>query len=102
MLSFREGTIGPPAEQHKSGCRLDSKHGAFVLVRDDIEQPVGPLLDVADPLSEVEQQRLAPQLLEALIEEHAVEPSGARDLAVAEAADEKIAFPLRQCVAQVE
>src|SRR5690606_13525515 len=76
------GTRASPAF-YRSASRLDSEHGAFVLVRDDVEQPVGPLGDIADALAEIEKQRFAAKLLEARIEQDAIEPAGARDLAVA-------------------
>src|SRR5690606_2493593 len=80
----------------------DPQNRALVLVGHDVQQAVRTLRDVADALAQLDEQALAAQLLEVLIEQHAIEPAGARNLAVAQAADEQIAFPFRKRIAGVE
>ena len=53
--------------------RLDAQHRAFVLVGDHVEQAVGALLHVANALPQIDEQRLAAQLLHLLVEQDAVE-----------------------------
>src|SRR5262252_3792895 len=82
--------------------RLDTQHRALGLVGDHVQQAVGTLLHVANALAKIGEQRLAPQLLHLLVEEDAIEMTRARDLALAQSADEHVAFPLRELVARVE
>ena len=67
-----------------------------------VQQAVGALRHVAHALPQIDEQRLAAQLLHLLVEQDAVELARARDLAGAQAADEHVALPLRQLVARVE
>ena len=92
------------ALQHRGriNSRARSEHGAVVLVGEQIEQLVRPLAHVADSLSQIDEQHLAPQLLHVLVEQDALQVTRARDLAHAHAANEDVALPLRQLVARVE
>src|SRR5690606_37351731 len=80
----------------------DPQHRALVLVGHDVQQAVRTLCDVADALAQLDEQALAARLLEVLVQQDASEPPGARDLAVAQPADEKIPFPCDERVARVE
>ena len=86
-----------------SGSRLARSAARLLdLVGQQIQQAVRSLPHVADSLTQLGQQRLAPQLLHLLVEEDALEMARARDLAGAQRADEDIALPLRESVAGVE
>src|SRR5688572_9576325 len=66
---------------------------AVVFVGDHIEHPVRSLADVADALMQLGQQALAPQLLELVVEDDALEAAGAGDFTAAGAADEQVVLP---------
>src|SRR5262245_15988121 len=82
--------------------RLDPQHRSLLLIRQQVQEAVGPLPHVADALAEIDEQRLAPQLLPFLVEENALEMSSAWDLARAQRSHEHVALPLRQLVTGVE
>ncbi len=56
---------------------LNPEHGAVVFLDEHIDQPVGPLADVADALVVVLQQGFAANLPELLVEDHALDAAGA-------------------------
>jgi hypothetical protein len=72
--------------------RLDAEDGAVVLVRQHVEQPVGPLPHVPDPSLHRHEERLASQFLHLLVEQNPLEAPRPRDLARTEAADEHLAL----------
>src|SRR5262245_8370038 len=81
---------------------LDAQQRAVVLVRDHVQQPVGPLPHVTNPLVQVRQQPFATQLLELVVQHDALERPGARNLADARAADEQVALPRGNLVSRIE
>jgi len=82
--------------------RFDTQQCTVVLVGDHVEQAVGPLPHVANPLMQVAEQPLAAQLLELVVEHDALEAARARNLADARAADEQVTFPRGKSIAGVE
>src|SRR6478752_10070359 len=82
--------------------RLDANQCAVVLVGDHVNEPVGSLTNVANPLMQIRQQPLAAQLLELVVHDHALERARARNLANPCAADEEIALPRWEAVARIE
>src|SRR6185503_11062408 len=65
-------------------------------------QAVRTLTDVANAPVLVLEQRFAADLLHAGVEHDALDAPRARDLAIAHAADEEVALPLRESVARIE
>src|SRR5262245_55070546 len=82
--------------------RFYSQDRTLDLICCNVDEPIRPLLHIADALVQVTQQRLATQLFHVVVEEHAIELARAGNLALAQAADEEVALPLRQLVARVE
>ena len=72
------------------------------MVRQHVEQLVGPLAHLADALAEVLQQRFAAQLLHLVVEDDALQVAGAGDAALLQGADEDVALPRREQVAGVD
>src|SRR5512139_1113631 len=70
-------------------ARSDAQDGALRLVGGHVEQSIRPLLHIADALVQTGEQGFAPQLLELVVEQHAIEAARARHLAIAQAADEQ-------------
>src|SRR5262245_9651784 len=80
---------------------LDPEYRALLLISDHIEEPVRSLLDVANALTQSDEQRLAAQLFPLLVEENELEVTRAGNLVGAQRADDTVALPLWQLHAVV-
>src|SRR5688572_21181564 len=81
---------------------LELQERRLVLFGQHVEQPVGPLADVADALVQIAQQRLAAQLVPVVVEHNPLQLAGTGNLALPHAAHEQVALPVRKAVAGVE
>src|SRR5712692_9429979 len=82
--------------------RLDPDQRRLIFVGQQIQQPVWTLPHVPNPLMEVSQQRLAPELLPLVVEHDPLELSGRRHFAFAHPTDKRVALPAWKAVAGVE
>ena len=73
--------------------RLDAEEHGVVLVGQHVEIAVGPLPHVADPLPELGEYRLAPDLLAPAVEHDAIDVAGAGHPALHHRADHEVALP---------
>src|SRR5688572_26156788 len=80
-------------ENPRRSTRLYSKHGTVVLGGQHVQQAIRSLTHVADALFQFAEHRFAPDLLPAFIELDALHLTRRRRLALAQAADEKVALP---------
>src|SRR4051812_39305640 len=81
---------------------LEAQERAVVLIRQDVQQTVGSLPYVADALMKLGKQRLATELFVLLVDDHALERAGVRNLTATGAADEQVALPRRETITRVE
>src|SRR5262245_47563421 len=73
-----------------------------VLVGEQIQQAVRTLPHVTNPLMQIAQQRLAPELVPFVVEHDPLELSARRHFAFAHPADECVVLPVRKTIASVE
>ena len=85
-----------------SRSRLNAQERPVVLVRQQVEESVGPFAHFPDTLPELRQHRLAPQLLCAVVEHNALQVACARYSALAQGSYEHVASPRRKLVAGVD
>src|SRR5258708_19260280 len=86
----------------ESRLRLDLDHRPIVFFRQDVNQSVGSLADVAHALMERLQHRFPPLLPQLVVENDPFQVTGARYSSAHDAADEDVALPFRKLVAAVE
>src|ERR1700749_3388764 len=79
--------------------RLDSQQSSIVLVGEKIEQTVGALPDIADPLVQVREQGFA-ALLPVLVEHNPLNMSRPRQAALRHRPDEEVGLPCGEAVAR--
>src|SRR5690606_36892701 len=74
----------PRAAIAHSVRRLYAQHGTVGrVIRHEVEQLVRSLANVANTLAQIHEKRFATKLFHVLVEQHALEPARARNLAVA-------------------
>ena len=81
---------------------FDSKQRAFVFRGEHVEKAVRALADVAEPLLQLDEQRLAAKLLPSVVEDNALQLPRPWNAALTEAGDEDVPPPVRKLVAGVE
>src|SRR4051812_23508782 len=82
--------------------RLDAQQDAVIFGRQDVEQSVRTLADVAHALPKIVEHRLAPELLPFVAEDNSLNLSGAWNAALSQTGDEQIVLPVREPIAGVE
>src|SRR6185295_11164554 len=75
------------------GRRFDPENRAIVFIRQEIEQPVGALANVADALAQLGKQYFAAKLFGLIVEDDPFQVPGPRDFTHPHAADKHIVFP---------
>src|SRR5262249_742993 len=90
------------AEVSLSRCRFDAKECALLLLRQQVQETVGALAHVADPLLQINEQRFSAKFFHFLVENDAIETAGDRYFALPHPTDEDVAFPIREPAARVK
>ena len=85
-----------------SGRRLDSKHCSFLFIRNEVEQTIRSLPDVADALPQIYEQRFASQPSIFSLNRMRSRWPVPGISPVQERADEDIALPFRETIGRVE
>src|SRR6516164_7037485 len=84
-----------------SGRRLDSEKSARVFIGQQVEQPIGALTNITDPLVQFGEYRLASKLFHLVVEDDTLNVPRARNFTRAHAADEGVVLPSRKSLAGV-
>src|SRR5260370_27144236 len=85
-----------------SRLRLDLDHRPVVLFRQEVNQSVGPLADIAHALVEILQHRFPALLPQLVVEDDSFQVARARNSSALDAAHKDVALPVRKLVTGVE
>src|SRR6188508_3283173 len=82
--------------------RLELQDGAIVFIREQVEKAVGTLANVSNPLPQLDQQRLAPDLLPFVIEDDSMQLTCAANASELQPPGEQVVLPVREAIARIE